>query len=215
MAKSEVKIIAEHLSYKFSSKNILFDDLNFQVCSGQILGIIGRNGAGKSTLLKLIGGLLNKTNSNTSIRYFIDNTQVNVDQVYKYISYIAPYYNLYEDFSLLELFEIVWRMRGEEINKQLISDFEALLNDFKLLHKRKDKIKSYSSGMKQRSKIVLGLLNDSPFYLFDEFSTNLDEEGIEITKSKILDLQRRQKVVIIATNEKHEQQLCGKLIHIR
>jgi ABC-type multidrug transport system ATPase subunit len=204
------KIIVNNLTYKFSKNNVLFSNINFNVEEGNIFGIYGKNGAGKSTLLKIIGGLLNVQNINNSeIIYNVNENTINHKDVNIYSSYIAPYYNLYEDFTLNELYKLILNIRNIENTHNKKEEFENYLIDFKLINKRNHKIKSYSSGMKQRCKIILGLLNDTPYYFFDEFSTNLDEEGIEVTKNKIIELKEKNKVILIATNENHEKSLCN------
>lgn len=213
------QVLVKNLSYQFSKNNILFQDISFEVNEGDIFGIYGQNGAGKSTLLKLIGGLLrpqilpNKKETN-KIDLILQGNRIELNELTEFVSYVAPYYNIYEDFTLIELIEILAKIRNNGKIKLIQTNAIDLMNDFKLYNKRNHKIKSYSSGMKQRCKIILGLLNDSPFYFFDEFSTNLDKEGSEITKTKIIELQQNRKVILIATNESHEKEICNKFIEI-
>ena len=216
-------IKVNNLSKKFSHKNYLFKDVNLIAISGNILGICGTNGAGKSTLLKLISGLSKINDTNVKIEeivnYSIDDKSLNFDEIQNYISYVAPYYNLYEEFSILELIRLIEKIRididftkSSQINKTEL--LNLLLNDYKLYNKRNHKIKTFSSGMKQRTKIILALLNNSPFYFFDEYSMNLDDEGIKITTNKIIELKNQDKVVIIATNDNFEKSICDNLLFL-
>lgn len=217
------KVLVKNLSYQFSRNNILFQDINFEVNEGDIFGIYGQNGAGKSTLLKLIGGLLKPqtlpANKETNqVELIFQGKKIESNEITEYTSYIAPYYNLYEEFTFIELIEILAKIRNNTKIKSILNNstdiVNELMNDFKLYNKRNHKIKSYSSGMKQRCKIILGLLNDTPFYFFDEFSTNVDKEGSDITKDKIFELKNKNKVIIVATNESHEKEICNKYIQI-
>lgn len=198
----------------------MFKDVSFVANSGSILGVCGTNGAGKSTLLKLVSGL-NKINDTSSkidniIKYTFDNKILNFENIQNYISYVAPYYNLYEEFSILELTELIQKIRSIDNSDSLdkVQLLNLLLNDYKLYNKRNHKIKTFSSGMKQRTKIILALINNSPFYFFDEYSMNLDEEGIKITTEKIIDLKVQNKVVIIATNDNFEKSICDNLLYL-
>lgn len=192
--------------------------------SGTILGVCGTNGAGKSTLLKLVSGLnkINETDKNIDeiINYKLNNQNLKFENIQNYISYVAPYYNLYEEFSILELSDLIQKIRNNINNYEidLVLDrnelLNLLLNDYKLYNKRNHKIKTFSSGMKQRTKIILALLNNSPFYFFDEYSMNLDEEGINITTKKIKELKNQDKVVIIATNDNFEKSICDNLLFL-
>ncbi|MFY8162072.1 MAG: ATP-binding cassette domain-containing protein [Candidatus Kapaibacteriota bacterium] len=213
-----------NISKKFSHKNYLFKDVSFVANSGSILGVCGTNGAGKSTLLKLVSGLnkINETDKNIDeiINYKLNNQNLKFENIQNYISYVAPYYNLYEEFSILELSDLIQKIRNNINNYEidLVLDrnelLNLLLNDYKLYNKRNHKIKTFSSGMKQRTKIILALLNNSPFYFFDEYSMNLDEEGINITTKKIKELKNQDKVVIIATNDNFEKSICDNLLFL-
>ncbi|TNE36457.1 ABC transporter ATP-binding protein [bacterium] len=195
----------EKLSKSYDYIEYIIRDLDFTVKSGEVTAITGRNGSGKSTLLKILAGLSDPTTG--KINYTLDGQSVSLTD----ISFVAPYYNLYEDYTPMELCKLVNNLRGTETN---YSEFEDLLTKFELIKKKEVQIKNFSSGMKQRLKIILNLIGDYQAYFFDEPSSNLDIFGIEILQKEIENLKNNGKLVVIATNENNEISWCNNFIRL-
>ncbi len=79
--------------------------------------------------------------------------------------------------------------------------------------RRNDVLKIYSSGMKQRIKIAFAIMHNPLILLFDEPTSNLDAEGVKLVDD-IADEQKRDKILIIATNDEHERSLCESEINL-
>jgi ABC-type multidrug transport system ATPase subunit len=88
-----------------------------------------------------------------------------------------------------------------------------MLKKFDLSGHSDKKVKYYSSGMKQRLKIILAALNEPPVLILDEPGTNLDSAGREILYG-YLDSVRKEKIIILATNDPAEEKLCGGVIRL-
>jgi ABC-type multidrug transport system ATPase subunit len=104
---------------------------------------------------------------------------------------------------------LVIKLRNTEEN---VSEFDNYLDKFELLKKKNVPIKNFSSGMKQRLKIILNLIGDYQAYFFDEPSSNLDVFGIVTLKKEIENLKNNGKLVAIATNENNEMSWCNNFI---
>ncbi len=87
------------------------------------------------------------------------------------------------------------------------------LEKFDLYRHRTKSVKYYSSGMKQRLRLIHALINDPEIIMFDEPCSNLDSKGRDILY-KILDELKRDKILIIATNETEDINLCSKGISL-
>lgn len=200
-----LKISTNKLSKSYDYIEFIFRDLECTFASGEVTAITGKNGSGKSTLLKLIAGLSDPTTG--TISYTWNDEKIELDN----ISYVAPYYNLYEDYSPIELFQLFCKLQAKSIS---LDNYEELLAKFELSKKKNTPIKNFSSGMKQRLKIIMNLIGESQAYFFDEPSSNLDIFGIETLKKEIEYLKINGKLVVIATNESNEISWCNKIIEL-
>jgi heme exporter protein A len=117
---------------------------------------------------------------------------------------------LYDEFSAQENLEHFARIRGIGYNKEKIN---ALLEQFLLYKRRNDPVKAYSSGMKQRLKFIFALMHSPGLIILDEPTSNLDDEGKE-SVYQIIRTEGSNAVIIIASNEKSDLQLCSRLIKL-
>ncbi len=198
---------AEKVSKKFNSKKYVLKNIDFSISNGEIVAVTGHNGAGKSTLLRILAGIWNTTEGKISFNF--NNTEVEKENYYKYISYVAPYLNLYEEFTPLEHLEIFAKIRAIEFNK---NESEENLKKFRLYGFRNVQIRTFSSGMKQRMKFVLAMQNKSDILFLDEPTSNLDNEGFNTVKDYILEQQSKGCGIILATNDENEKSIAQRII---
>jgi ABC-type multidrug transport system ATPase subunit len=203
MINKRYKLQARGLSKKFN-RTILFEDIHLAGEPGDSLCVTGPNGSGKSTLLKILAGLQNPTKGD--ITYSAD-TDISRDEWMDHIGYTGPLINPYEDLTALENIHFALKQGNGAATA------DSLLRKFDLYRHRDKKIKYYSSGMKQRLKIIMAVLNDPPVLILDEPGTNLDATGRDILYT-YLDTVRNDKIIILATNEPGEEKLCGEVIRL-
>jgi ABC-type multidrug transport system ATPase subunit len=206
----EFKYIGRGLSKFYQRGKWIFKDIDLDFEKGRSYAITGRNGSGKSTLLKILAGQLSLSKGKIDIEY--NNSNFQIEKIRHISSYIAPYYNLYEEFTPLELIDLFHKIRNSSDIKSKSVD---LLHYFGLFPKRKFQIRTFSSGMKQRMKYVLSFSTDPDVIFLDEPSTNLDLEGIESVENKIKDYLAEKKCIVIATNDEREKSWCTEIIQIK
>ncbi|MBE0643147.1 MAG: ABC transporter ATP-binding protein [Bacteroidetes bacterium] len=202
-----MRVVAEHVSKKFNRRPV-FKDLSFTVEPGEVFGITGRNGSGKSTLLRIVGGLLSP--SGGSLRYSSGGSDVKPELLHRQIGYVAPYLTLYEEFSAQENIALYARIRGLAFTSR---DAQALLERVGLPLDRKDPIRAFSSGMKQRMRLVFAILHQPPLLLLDEPISNLDAQGMSTVYGIVADFRARG-TVIIATNDAEDIARCDRTISV-
>lgn len=195
-----INIGADSVTKRFGS-NLLFRDLTFSIAAGESFYITGANGAGKSTLLQILAGV-QKPYSGT-ITWYQNNVTISPEEYLKYSGFTGPQVNPYDMLTAIENIEFASGpgIDAEKINK--------LLQNFSIHKERNRQVKYYSSGMKQRLKIINAIINDPPVIFLDEPGSNLDTKGKDILYSTIEDL-KRDKIIIIATNEPDEIKLCTR-----
>lgn len=184
------------ISKSFGARDI-FSGINAKTGPGCLV-VTGRNGSGKSTLLRIIAGLIAPTTGEVVLS--LDGQQVPSERRRDVIGMVSPDLALYDELSALENLRFFARVRGIcRTDDQLRSSLAQL----GLEGREDDRIASYSFGMKQRVKYAFALMHQPPVLLFDEPSTNLDEEGIRAADSIITE-HRRQGIVVLATNDQSE-----------
>ena len=195
------RLVGENLSKRFANLKV-FSKLNFDLKTGDSMAVVGPNGSGKSTLLMVLLSIYRP--SKGSVEYFLDDTKIDDDDVRATVSLVSPYLNLYDQLTGEENLKFFATVSGFEITGKEIS---KLLERVGLAGRGLDLVGGYSSGMKQRLKYAVALLNKPAFLYLDEPTSNLDESGKRIVFD-IIEEYRSQAIIVIATNEEEEYSLA-------
>lgn len=190
------------------NKRWIFKNLSLQLHQGECLAITGANGSGKSTLLQIMSGYLSP--SSGGIIWSINGNSIPVEEIYNHIGFSSPYMDLPEEYTLLETLELYFQ------HKQKLSDtsFEQMVGAGWLTDSLHKPVKEFSSGMKQRAKLLLCFYSDAPFLFLDEPVANLDTRGAEWFNNLVLQNKQRRIIVICSNNLKDETAHCNKFIAV-
>lgn len=202
-----LSVNAEGIEKRYNRRKI-FSNINFTLHEKESMAITGRNGSGKSTLLKIIAGVLSPTKGDISLS--VGNKDIPMHDWFTRVGFVAPYLRMYEEFTAAENLRLFSKIRGLSFSENAM--FE-LLRRVNLFDRRNDYVRTYSSGMKQRLKYVFALIHEPPVLLLDEPLSNLDDEGIA-TVRQIISGQKDKGILIIATNEKQDAELCKEIIDL-
>lgn len=201
-----MKITLSKIGRRFN-REWIFRNIDYTFETGNSYAILGINGSGKSTLLQVISGALSQSEGN--IYYQTGSGQVEIDEVFQHLALATPYLELIEEFTLAEVLDFHFefkKRRANLSNNQLI----ALLNMESSRHKQ---LKYFSSGMKQRVKLILAFCSDTPVLLLDEPTSNLDEQGINWYRS-LVEKFTDDRLVIVCSNQSHEYEFCRHCLYI-
>lgn len=187
---------------KVFNRRVVFKDISFEVRSGKVLSIAGPNGSGKSTASKIICGILTPTSGEVSLSN--GNGKIDSNEIHKYVGFVAPYLELYGEFTALENLEI--ELRARKLPRNSNDRALEILELVGLFNRRNDKLGGFSSGMKQRLKYAAALIHDPEVLVLDEPTANLDAAGNDMVLS-LIDRFRKDKIVVIATNDDDEAAL--------
>lgn len=194
---------------KTFGRRLVFSDINFRLNKPGIFGIAGPNGSGKSTLVKIIAGLLSSTKG--KITHKNSEKEIIPEKLHNHIGFVSPYLVLYEEFSAWENLNYLSKIRGITFDKDYAKD---LLERFLLYNRRNDLVKTYSSGMKQRMKFIFALIHHPELLIFDEPTSNLDDEGKKLVYNIIND-KSKENLLIIASNDKSDLELCSEVLDLK
>lgn len=204
---TDYKVTLENL-VKYFGRRLVFNDLNFSFEAGTIYGISGPNGSGKSTLVKILSNIISPTRG--KVIHESGGKIIEPENLHNYIGFVSPYLFLYDEFTAEENLVHFANIRGIKFDRER-SGF--LLSKLNLYERRGDLVRGYSSGMKQRLKFIFALLHNPKLIILDEPTSNLDNDG----KEKVYELikeEAKSNIVIIASNEDSDLQLCKETINI-
>lgn len=186
----------------------IFKNLSHQFTLGNNCAILGANGSGKSTLMKVLAG--HSTPTKGKIIFTKNNAVIAPDEVYKNVSYAAPYIDLIEEFSLKE--SLQFHQRFQPLQAGLTTT--DLIDILQFSKSKNKEVRFFSSGMKQRLKLVLACCSDTPLLLLDEPTTNLDEQGMN-WYLELIEKFAQHRLVIVASNVPIDYQFCAQKIDIQ
>ena len=200
-----MRIVLDNLGKKFT-KDWIFKDISREIISGQPLAITGPNGSGKSTLIMLISGFT--LPSKGTIKYQLNGKKIEASEIYKYVDLVAPYTELIEELTLMEFLKFHFSI------KELIPgiDIPGLIDNIRLWKDKDKYIRHFSSGMKQRLKLALGLFSTSPILLLDEPTTNLDVQNQDWFYNKV-NTVFENKTLVIGSNKSEEYTFVKEFIN--
>ncbi|MBM3170454.1 MAG: ATP-binding cassette domain-containing protein [Bacteroidetes bacterium] len=203
---AELVIQLENVHRRFGPK-IIFQEKNILFKGPGLIGITGVNGRGKSTLLKILAGLMRPDQGHVSIS--VNGLILAEDQWPKSLVLSGPYIDLPEQIRLKELLALHKHLLGKLYRTTAES---KLLDLAGLLNEQNQFIQAFSSGMKQRVRLLLAFLSDVPFWLLDEPASNLDQAGFEFY-SHIVGQEKNIRLILVASNQPESELLDAKEIY--
>jgi ABC-type multidrug transport system ATPase subunit len=188
-------IEARHISKRFGSKKI-FSDLTFCFNKAKKIAVLGSNGSGKSTFLKILMSYMQPDSG--KVVYNFEGKEIQPDQVWRYVSFCAPYQQLPEELNTHQLYHFASSCKPFLLKNE--SFFELACSSLQDVDKP---IKSFSSGMKQRLKLSLAFSVKSRVLFLDEPTSNLDKTN-ESWYYTNFERFATDKLVILASNQELE-----------
>ncbi len=192
----EEAIVADQLTYRYDEL-IAVDHINFVVPEGEILSFLGPNGAGKTTTVKMLTGQL-RPKEGHAILLGMDVVR-DTELVQAQIGVCFEITNLYEQMSAeenLNLFAKLFGVHGFDAGKLLIR--------VGLDGRGKDRVETYSKGMKQRLMVARSLVNQPRILFLDEPTEGLDPVSSETIRNVILEERERGATVFLTTHDMAE-----------
>lgn len=179
-------LTGNNLSKAYASGKVL-NNVSIQLIPGQICGLLGRNGAGKTTLFKILCGLIKPDAGTVSI----NSTRP------KPVGAIIERPGLYNYLNAYDNLKIFAGIQGAPNNAQSI---EQNLTKVGLPLNRKDPVRNFSMGMKQRLGIAIALLNNPECLVLDEPFSGLDPIGVTSLVNLISKLAAEDNIAILLSS---------------
>ncbi len=192
-------------TYRHGKKPVL-KDISFTAHSGQCIGILGANGCGKSTLLSILAGV--QTADSGELFYNEKNLFSKEGQISKQIGYVPQENPLMEELSAYDNLRLWYCDSALDLETELKQGVLAMLGIPDFLHVR---VSRMSGGMKKRLSIGCAVAEDPEILLLDEPGAALDLVCKERIHVYLKSRKSQGKIILLATHEEREIELCDKL----
>jgi len=169
-------------------------NLNLEVHRSDVFGFLGPNGAGKSTTIRMILSLIKPTEGTTEI--FGHSLTSHRLEALRRVGGIVEKPDFYQYLSAYKNLEIISALSGG-VKRQRIFEVLDLVG---LNGRAKDRVKTYSHGMKQRLGIAQALIADPELVILDEPTNGLDPQGMKEVRDLIVHLSRDQKKTVVLSS---------------
>lgn len=175
--------------------------ISFDIHEGEIFSLLGPNGAGKTTTISMLSTLFIPTGGDALIcGHSITHEPM---QVKRTIGVVPQEIALYEDLSALENLRFWGQMYGLS-GKSLNVRIDEVLEQIGLKDKAKQRIKTYSGGMKRRVNIGVGLLHRPRLLFMDEPTVGIDPQSRRAILDSVKELNRQGMTVLYTTHYMEE-----------
>ena len=202
-----IRIDLQDIAKKFNTEWI-FRKVSFTFEENSTSAILGRNGSGKSTLLQVVAGNLHPNAG--QVIYTRNGKAIPGEDIFRQLAMVAPYMELIEDFTLREMLEFHFSFKQYLPGFDIASATELLgFSNVKF-----KQIRQFSSGMKQRVKLITAILSDVPLLLLDEPTMNLDKAGIDWYLGLIGNYAGDRTIIICSNLHQTESAFASKALQI-
>ncbi len=200
-------LVLKNLSKHFG-KICAVDDLSLEIRRGEIFGLLGPNGAGKTTTVNMAIGLLKPDRGSIEIEGLGSPTR---PEVRARIGIAPQALAIYGELSAeenLRFFGTIQGLRGGRLSERVRWGLEFV----DLYERRRDRVKTYSGGMKRRLNLAVALIHDPPLLLLDEPTVGVDPQSRNSIFDKIEAMREEGRTIVYTTHYMEEaQRLCDRV----
>ena len=191
---------------KALGKREILKGISFDVEVGDIFGYLGPNGAGKTTTIRIILGLFQADSGKLEIL----GQGINRSETRRKIGFVLEADGLYGNMTAEENMEYYARIYGLYNNKEKIRE---LLKMVDLDNRSKDRVNTYSKGMRQRLALARAMVHDPEVLVLDEPTSGVDPSGqIEIRQIMLDVAHKRNKTIFLSSHNLDEvQRICNRI----
>src|SRR3984893_13548056 len=199
-----------HLQKRFGERTAV-DDVSFEVGAGETIGLLGPNGAGKTTTLSMMCGLARPDGGSVS---FQGRPVQDANRFKQRVGLVPQDLALYDELSAWANLELFGGLYGLD-SRQLAKRADDALTLVGRGNRRRDRVKTFSGGMKRRLNIAGALLHDPELILLDEPTVGVDPQSRNAIFENLEELKRRGKTLVYTTHYMEEaERLCDRVVII-
>ena len=203
---SKVILDVSNVTKSFGNR-IAVNNISFRIREGEIFGFLGPNGAGKTTTMKLICGLCSITKGQIRICNF--DIPKDKEKALQHVGALIENPLMYPNMTGYENLKY-YASLYKNISKDDIMKYARIVG---LEHRLKDKVKTYSLGMKQRLGIAQALLHSPKLLILDEPLSGLDPNGVKEMRDFLKMLAKEYNIAILISSHMlaDMEQICDTI----
>ena len=184
------------------------DGLNLEIPDGSVYGFLGPNGSGKSTTIRMMTGLISPDEGEVYIQG--NSVQKLGNKALSSVGALIERADFHKHLSGKTNLEMLARMDGADMSR-----VQTVLDRTGLGNRGKDKVKTYSQGMKQRLGIAQALLSNPRLLILDEPTNGLDPQGMKEVRDLVRELSSEGITIFISSHLLDEvQKICSHVAMI-
>ena len=188
------------------------DSVDLRIERGELFGLLGPNGAGKTTLLKILSTLLLPTSGKAYVAGF--DVEKDFQEVRKRINMVSG--GEISGYGLLTVRENLWMFTQFYGMKSAVAfkQIDTMLELFGMSDKKNEKVRTLSTGMRQKMNVIRGFVTDPDILFLDEPTLGLDVNASRVIRDYIVEWveKRPDKTVLLTTHYMAEaDQLCDRI----
>jgi len=190
---NEIAVKLTNVSKEIKGKQII-KDVSFEVYKGEVFGFLGPNGAGKTTTIRMMVGLMGITSGDI----FIEGASIKTDYE-KAVSHVGAIVENPEMYKFLTGYQnlMQYARMVPGVTEARLAEVIELVG---LTDRIKEKVKTYSLGMRQRLGIAQALLHKPKVLILDEPTNGLDPAGIREIRDYLRKLAREEQMAIVVSS---------------
>ena len=184
----------------------VINDLSLTIKKGTIFGFLGQNGAGKTTTMKMLVGL--NTPTSGSIR--IGNHAPSERAAREHIGFMPESPSFYDHLTAVEFLTFCSELFDTHTTSK--PNFDTLLKDADLFDSKKEKISTFSKGMKQRLAFAQAIVGNPTYLFLDEPLDGLDPIGRRALKGIVTKLRSEGKTIFFNSHILSDvEEICDEI----
>lgn len=187
------------------------DDVSFEIHTGELFSLLGPNGAGKTTAISMISTLLKPTAG--AVRVDGRDAQRDPMAVRRVIGVAPQELALYDDLSAHENLRFWGEMRGLH-GAELAQEIAEKLALMELTDRAKDRVGTFSGGMKRRLNLAVALLGHPKLLMLDEPTVAIDPQSRRYILDWVKKLREQGVTILYTTHYMEEAQELSDRIGI-
>jgi ABC-2 type transport system ATP-binding protein len=195
----------EGLSKQLGEREVL-RDVSFVVKRGDVFGYLGPNGAGKTTTIRILLGLLQPTSGKATIL----GEDVSRDEARRKVGFVLESDGLYDNKTAEENLWYYARIYGMAEPAERI---DRILNLVELRDRARDKVGTYSKGMRQRLALARAMTHNPELLVLDEPTAGVDPSGQMEVREVILNMAYKEgKTIFLSSHNLDEvHRVCNRI----